>query len=188
MSAVVGLVEDVERARSALLDLLTRIEPDELAVPIGEGRWSPTQYVEHLVRAEEVTVWRMVKAVEDARRRDEVLVSPTPRATIEEIAERTWGDRVEAPPLAVPQLGEPGSYWRMRLERNAALVAELADLVREGELDALAYPHPISGPLTLRQGFQFLRFHLDRHRGHLEEAGLGRATGPGGPADSHGLV
>lgn len=170
MSAVVGLVEDVERARSALLDLLTRIEPDELAVPIGEGRWSPTQYVEHLVRAEEVTVWRMVKAVEDARRRDEVLVSPTPRATIEEIAERTWGDRVEAPPLAVPQLGEPGSYWMARMRRNASLVREFAELVREQELDSLAYPHPISGPFTMRQGLEFIRFHIDRHRGQLEAA------------------
>lgn len=171
MSSLPELVEDVERARSVLLALLKSIGPDKMAVPIGEGRWSPTQYLEHLVRAEEATLWRMFKAVDDSRRLSEVLASPTPDDTIEQIVERTWGERVEAPPLAVPQLGEPGSYWMVRMERNASLVSEFADLVREDELDALSYPHPISGPFTLRQGFQFVRFHMDRHRGQLEEAG-----------------
>lgn len=175
------LVDDIERARSDLLAVAESIAPDGLAVPIGEGRWTPTQYVEHLVHAEEVTLWRMSKAVDDARLLGEVLVSPTPDDTIEQVVERTWGERVEAPPLAVPRLGEPGSYWLTRMRRNAALVRDFADLVREEELDALAYPHPISGPFTLRQGLQFIRFHLDRHRGHLEEAAdvrrLGRPLG-----------
>lgn len=165
------LIADIERARQALLGLLESIDPGRMAVPIGDGRWSPTQVLEHLVRAEEATLWRMFKAVDDARRRGEVLASPTPNDSIEEIVARTWREREEAPPLAVPQLGEPGSYWMARMRRNAPLVEEFAELVREEELDALAYPHPISGPFTLRQGLEFVRFHIDRHRGHLEEAG-----------------
>lgn len=164
-----GLVADIERARAALLSLFEQITPEDRAEPIGEGRWSPTQYLEHLVRAEEATWWRMFKAVDDSRRSGEVLVSPTPDETIEEIAERTWGEKVDAPPLAVPQLGEPGSYWVVRMKRNASLAEDFADLVRDDELDALSYPHPISGPFTLRQGFAFVRFHMDRHRGHLAE-------------------
>lgn len=172
MSTVPALVADIERARSALLVLLKSIDPDQMAVAIGEGRWSPTQYLEHLVRAEEATVWRMFKAVDDSRRRNDVLPSPTPHATIEEVVDRTWGERVDAPPLAVPQLGEPACYWLVRMERNASLVQEFAELVREDELDGLSYPHPISGPFTVRQGFQFVRFHIDRHRGQLEAAGF----------------
>lgn len=174
MTSTLRLVEEVERARTELLRLLASVAPGQMETPIGEGRWSPTQYLEHLVRAEEATLWRMFKAVDDWRRRGEVLTSPTPEAGIEEVVERTWGERVEAPPLAVPQLGEPGSYWMVRMERNASLVRAFADLVSEEELDALSYPHPISGPFTMRQGFQFVRFHMDRHRGHLEEAGLGK--------------
>ena len=146
-----------------------------MAVPIGEGRWSPTQYLEHLVRAEEATFWRMYKAVDDSRRSGEVLSSPTPTLTIEEVVDRTWGEQVDAPPLAVPQLGEPGGYWLVRFRNNATLAKDFVDLVREEELDALSYAHPISGPFTLRQAFQFVRFHIDRHRGQLEEAGLPRS-------------
>lgn len=170
MQTVRELVADIERARSALLDLLRSIGPGRMAVSIGKDRWSPTQYLEHLVRAEEATLWRMFKAIDDWRRFDEVLASPTPEATIEEIVARTWREREEAPPLAVPQLGEPGSYWMARMRRNASLVREFAELVREQELDSLAYPHPISGPFTMRQGLEFIRFHIDRHRGQLEAA------------------
>lgn len=176
MTTPTELPEEIERARSKLLRLLASIAPAQMETPIGEGRWSPTQYLEHLVRAEEVTLWRMFKAIDDSRRRGDVLTSPTPGATIEEVVERTWGERVEAPPLAVPRLGEPGSYWMARMERNAALVKAFADLVSGDELDALSYPHPISGPFTLRQGLQFVRFHIDRHRLHLEEAGLEMAA------------
>jgi hypothetical protein len=56
------------------------------------------------------------------------------------------------------------------MRRNAALVWAFAEVVAEHELDAVAYPHPISGPFTMRQGFEFIRFHLDRHRDHLLES------------------
>lgn len=173
VSTISALVADIELARSALLGLCKSIAPDQMAVPIGEGRWSPTQYLEHLVRAEEATLWRMFKAVDDSRRRNEALPSPTPDATIEELVARTWGEHVDAPPLAVPQLGGPGSYWLARMKRNALLVREFADLVQEDELDGLSYPHPISGPFTMRQGLQFVRFHIDRHRSQLETVVLG---------------
>ncbi len=169
-----ALVQDIERARAALVALVESIGPSDMAVPIGEGRWSPTQYLEHLVRAEEATLWRMYKAVDDFRRSGEALTSSTPGLTIEEVVERTWEETVEAPPLAVPQLGEPSAYWRVRFQNNASVVGDFARLVREDELDALCYAHPISGPFTLRQAFQFVRFHIDRHRGQLEEAGLPR--------------
>ncbi len=170
MATVAEMVADIERARTALLALLKSIGPDRMAVPIGEGRWSPTQYLEHLVRAEEATLWRMFKAVDDWRRREEVLSSPSPDATIEEVVDRTWGERVDAPPLAMPQFGEPGSYWLERMRRNASIVSAFAELVREDELKKLSYPHPISGPFTLRQGFEFVRFHIDRHLGQVESA------------------
>lgn len=175
MSAIPALVADIERARSALLVLLQSIGPERMAVPIGQGRWSPTQYLEHLVRAEEATLWRMFKAVDDSRRRNEILPSPTPDATVEEIVDQTWSERVDAPTLAVPQLGEPGSYWLVRMKRNASMVREFAELIREDELDGLSYSHPISGPFTMRQGLQFVRFHIDRHRGQLEAVGLGQS-------------
>ncbi len=172
MSSIKEMVADIERARSAFLNLLQSIDPESMEALIAKDRWSPVQYLEHLVRAEEATLWRMFKAVDDWRREKKAQPSPTPEATIEEIVDRTWGERIEAPPLAVPQLGAPAAYWMVRMKRNAEIVKAFAALIREEELDTLSYPHPISGPFTMRQGFQFVRFHIDRHRGQLEEAGL----------------
>jgi hypothetical protein len=166
------LVQDIEQARGRFLEVFTGLEEKRANTPIGDGRWSPLQYLEHLVRAEEVTIWRMFKAVEDFRASRESLISDTPSQTIEDIVDRTWGGNVDAPPLAVPQLGGSVAYWCTRMARNADLVRAFADLVDDAELDGVAYPHPISGPFTIRQGLEFVRFHLDRHRGHLFEAGL----------------
>ncbi len=164
------LIEDMESSRRRFLDAMDGLHSTALATPVAEGRWSPLQYLEHLVRAEETTVWRMFKAVEDARDLGEVLRSPTPEARIEDIVERTWTLREVAPPLAIPSLGGSPTYWTVRLRRNGVLVAAFADLVDETELDMIAYPHPISGPFTMRQGLEFIRFHLDRHRAHIHEA------------------
>lgn len=161
---------DIEEARRRFLEVVGRVAPGAEARPIGPDRWSPVEYVEHLVRAEEVTIWRMFLSVENERAGVEALRSPTPDVPIEDVIDRTWRPREEAPPLAVPKLGGSFAYWCMRLARNAELVEAVVDLVEESELDVMAYPHPISGLFTLRQGLQFIRFHLDRHRGHLEEA------------------
>ena len=167
---ITRLVEDIESSRLQLLDAVKALDVGSTVAPVGEGRWSPVEYLEHLVRAEEATLWRMFKSVEDWRTFREALRSPTPGERIEDIVDRTWDVREQAPPLAVPVLGAPISYWSERMRRNAALVSAFADLVAEDELDGLAYPHPISGPFTLRQGLEFIRFHLDRHRGHILEA------------------
>ncbi len=172
--SIPDLVAEIESSRDEFLDLVGGLTPQEAAAPIGEGRWSPLEYLEHLVRAEEATIWRMFKAVEDARASREILKSSSPEASIEEIVGRTWKVREEAPPLAIPKLGGSEAYWSVRMRRNAALVSAFADLVDESELDMIAYPHPISGAFTMRQGFEFIRFHLDRHRDHILEARASR--------------
>ncbi|NNF27716.1 MAG: DinB family protein [Gemmatimonadetes bacterium] len=164
------LLQEVEAARSALVAYLEPMEPEDAHTPIGEGRWSPIEYLEHLVRAEEATVWRMFKAVEEERRGLLGPRSSTPGDTIEQVVERTWEEREEAPPLAVPRLGGAMSYWLERMKRNTDLLSRFASMVREEELDVFAYEHPISGPFTLRQGIDFVRFHIDRHHAHLREA------------------
>ena len=167
---ITRLVDDIESSRLEFLAAVQRLAPQAVTAPVAEGRWSPLEYLEHLVRAEEVTVWRMFKAVEDTRTSGVVTRSPTPEAPIEEIVDRTWDVKEKAPPLAVPSLGGTPIYWYERLLRNRTLVAAFAAFVDEGDLDTVAYPHPISGPFTMRQGLEFIRFHLDRHRNHVLEA------------------
>ena len=73
-----ALVRAAEEARAALIAYLRPMEWGEAHKAIGDGRWSPVEYLEHLVRAEEATVWRMFKAVEDERRGEVGPRSDTP--------------------------------------------------------------------------------------------------------------
>lgn len=167
---VAALLDRIEASRDAFLHVIESLDPPTARAPIGVGRWSPLEYLEHLVRAEEATVWRMFKAVEDARNGETPAPSPTPDASIEEVVRRTWTARADAPPLAIPSLGASVAYWSARMRRNADLVRAFGHTLAASELDAVTYPHPISGLFTMRQGLDFIRFHLDRHRNHLLEA------------------
>jgi hypothetical protein len=74
----------------------------------------------------------------------------------------------------------PLAFWIMMLRANQGLLRALGQ-AREGHaLDAIHYPHPISGPLDMRQRLEFLRFHLDRHRKQIEAIRFH----PGFPASS----
>lgn len=71
------------------------------------------------------------------------------------------------PAVAAPRLGGALGFWKASLMSLQlplqGLVSELAD----EDPESLIHPHPISGPLDVRQRLQFLRFHLDRHRGQV---------------------
>lgn len=168
--SVSDLVADIERSREDLLDFSGTLDHEAAHRPIGPEKWAPIEYVEHLVRAEEATVWRMFLAVEESRRGEPGPKSETPELSIEELTARTWGEVVEAPPLAVPALRGSMAYWGERMRRNAGIVEAFAALVDDSELDTVAYNHPISGPFTMRQGFEFVRFHIDRHLGQMRVA------------------
>jgi hypothetical protein len=43
------------------------------------------------------------------------------------------------------------------------------DEITDDELRLIAHPHPISGPLSFGQRFEFLRFHIDRHVGQVSK-------------------
>lgn len=163
------LVAAVEKARERFIKSVESLGAAAATSSVDAERWTAGQYTEHLVRAEEVTIWRMWSELDQARSGGETATSETPDLSIEEIVERTWQPREQAPPLAVPSLGGAVSYWLERLRGHRQLLAAFADALDDRELDAIAYLHPISGPFTLRQGLQFIRFHLERHLVHVEE-------------------
>ena len=75
------LVARIEDSREGFLDIINGLDRSAARTPIGPGRWGLLEYLEHPVRAEEVTLWRMCKAVGDARSGGEILLSPTPGAS-----------------------------------------------------------------------------------------------------------
>jgi hypothetical protein len=48
------------------------------------------------------------------------------------------------------------------------LLEALGRFLQGMDLTTIVYPHTVSGPLDAGQRIEFLRFHMDRHRGQME--------------------
>jgi len=63
----------------------------------------------------------------------------------------------------------PIKFWIISLAGLQQQLDELAKELTDADLSIMTYPHPISGALNMRQRFEFLRFHLNRHEEQLKE-------------------
>lgn len=87
---------------------------------------------------------------------------------IEEVIRRTWKEKELVPAVAAPRMSGPLAYWIAALDGLQSQLEAFGSLLTDADLSLIAHPHPISGPLSFGQRFEFLRFHIDRHRGQVE--------------------
>lgn len=164
MSAVAQLVESVEVARRALLDVLAGLSEPQAAFRPGEDQWSILEVVEHLYLAELSGVSKIWAALDGVRaNRFWSGARPNAGQPIEAVVAATWKPKEQAPPIATPHIGGPTSFW---VSGTRSLTGVLADLGRHLEgvpLEQVVFPHYLSGPLDGRQRLEFLRFHIERH-------------------------
>lgn len=169
MTTVRNLIAEVERARA---DYLAKVKDLTAAQgefkPTSEG-WSIAEITEHLVYAEEGGIYLMWTAADGVRRGNPAWSGDPPHRglSIEQIIEKTWRPKETVPPAAAPQGGGPLGYWITRLEHLRPVLERLGAELQGLDVETVIYPHPISGPLDARQRLEFLRFHLDRHRGQV---------------------
>jgi hypothetical protein len=83
---------------------------------------------------------------------------------IEQIIELTWQTKEKVPAIAAPRLGGPLSFWCNSLNNLQVVLESFGRHIKNDELRVQAHPHPISGPMDFQQRFEFLKFHIDRHR------------------------
>jgi hypothetical protein len=128
-------------------------------------------FTEHIVRAEWGGINGMWKAVDGAETGTPAWDGdPCHRGkSIEQIVTETWQEKEQVPPVAAPTWGGPLAFWIAALQANEGVLRALGGALERHDLEAIHYPHPISGPLDMRQRLEFLRFHLDRHRDQVEE-------------------
>lgn len=119
--------------------------------------------------AEQVGINGIWKALDGYRRGQPVWSGePIHRGkSIEEVIAATWKEREEVPAVAAPRCGGPLGYWTAALRSCRPVLAQFQNALEGIDLEQIIYPHPISGPLDARQRLEFLRFHLDRHRGQV---------------------
>ena len=82
---------------------------------------------------------------------------------IDQIVDATWKPKEVAPPIAVPHIGGPLRFWLSAFSSLRPVLADLASQLAGQSLEAVVFPHYLSGPLDARQRLEFLRFHMERH-------------------------
>ncbi len=184
------LIADVAAARRRVIDSVAGITAAQEAFRPGPEEWSLPQVVEHLVLAEQGginLIWRAAEGVRRGRpvwRGDAVHRGLSIEAVIERTWELTepgpltWKTAAAAPESAVPRTGGPLAYWVACLEATQPVLERLPAVLAGLDLQAVVYPHVLSGPLDARQRLEFLRWHLDHHLQQIEDI----KAAPGFPA------
>ncbi|HEX4948772.1 MAG TPA: DinB family protein [Blastocatellia bacterium] len=170
MNMLRQLTQQTERSRDQFLASVAQLTFVQANFQPDPDTWSILAITEHIVRAEQSGVMGMWRALDGIRNGSPVWSGePVHRGlSIEEVIARTWQPKEKVPDIAAPIWGGSLSYWVAMLKVQRVLLQELAAALDGYDLETLIFPHPISGPLDVRQRLEFLRFHLDRHRDQVE--------------------
>jgi hypothetical protein len=169
MSEVGTLVEAVETARGTLLGRVAGLTDAQAVLRPAEGQWSVLEVVEHLYLAELSgmgKIWAALEAVRSGRAWTQA--RPNAGRPIEAVVAATWEPKEAAPPIATPHIGGPLAFWVAATRSLTPILARLGSALESVPLEAVVFPHYLSGPLDGRQRLEFLRYHIERHLGQID--------------------
>lgn len=158
------LAAAVERAREGLLRAVVDLNETQGAYKPATEDWAIVEILEHLYLAELggiTKIWTALNAVRDGRQWAGDL--PNRGKSIEDVVAATWKPKEVAPAAATPHFGGPLAAWVLALRSLTPLLRALTAELDGQPLEAIVYPHVLSGPLDARQRLEFLRFHIERH-------------------------
>lgn len=164
------LLAEVAQARHRYLTITTAFGEQQAQWQPTPDSWNAVAITEHLYWAEQGAILGMWKTLLGIRAGTINYEADRPHdgLPIEIIIQRTWREREDVPAVAAPRLGGPLAYWASALHSLQANLQDFGNQLTDGDLSRMAHPHPISGPLSFGQRLEFLRFHIDRHRGQAE--------------------
>lgn len=166
------LLQAVETARSRYISFLQQLTEEQAHWKPDPETWSAVENTEHLYWAEHGAIWGMWKILQAKREgkppvwEGKLIHRGLP---IEVIIERTWQPKEKVPPIAAPRMGGAVAFWLAALDSLQQPLTKLSQELAGEDFEAIIHPHPISGPLDVRQRFEFLRFHIDRHRNQVAD-------------------
>lgn len=170
MDNVPQLIEAVEQAREQFIATVSNLSFEQVSFKPEPDAWSITENTEHIVRAEQSGLMGIWKALDGIKRNKPVWSGEKIHdgLSIEAIVEKTWQPQEKVPEIAAPYWGGSIAYWIALLKAQTQLLHELGEALVGFDIESIVYPHPISGPLDVRQRLEFLRFHLNRHQVQVE--------------------
>ena len=163
------LIESISQARAEYLSEINSLSPRQISHKPSDEVWNAIEITEHLYWAEQnglVAIYKTIQAKEVGKSvwEGEPVNKGLP---IEVIIERTWQIKETVPASAAPRVGGPIDLWTNYLKSLDVPLHGLATKLTDEDLDIMTFPHPISGPFDIRQRLEFLRFHINRHRGQV---------------------
>lgn len=163
------LLTDVATARQNYLAAITDFTEEQATWKPAPDCWNAVEITEHLFWAEQggiLGMWKTLLGIRAGTLNYEA-DRPHEGLPIDEIIRRTWQEKELVPAVAAPRMGGPLAYWAVALHGLQSLLEAFGNVITDEELQLIAHPHPISGPLSFGQRFEFLRFHINRHVGQV---------------------
>jgi hypothetical protein len=170
MNTIARLIHDVAVARNEFITLIENVNEQQAACKPSAEEWSITDNTEHLFWAEQGGVygmWKTLYAIRDGKV-ERTYESDHKEWSIEKIIAQTWKEKEQVPAVAAPRLEGTLVFWRLSLANLQILLEAFGKELKEDELRLQAHPHPISGAMDFQQRIEFLRFHIQRHRGQVQ--------------------
>ncbi|MED2974525.1 DinB family protein [Fictibacillus sp. B-59209] len=151
-----------EEIRRQLLETVSGLSDDQLNEPEEKGRWSIMQTLHHLYLME-----KSITIIISNRLKSKITVSAEPKP-IEMTVDRSR--KVDAPVFAVPTK----RYLTLekikeKLEESRNELNKVANSNDQEALEQKSYPHPVFGPMPLKQWIPFVGYHEKRHLAQIEE-------------------
>lgn len=151
-----------DQARQELLQTVAGLSDEDLNRKPADDRWSIKQVMEHLYLMEGA----IAKTISHQLKNGE-----TVNAEAKPIEATTNRDvKVVAPDFATPT-GDFATLAELeqKLAASHDMLKQVAEEADEADLEAKAYPHPVFGPMSLKQWIPFVGYHEMRHTAQIEE-------------------
>ncbi|GAB3024818.1 DinB family protein [Spirosoma pulveris] len=174
MSPLDQLLDDVASARTQYTYEVEKLTEEQAHWKPSADEWSATEITEHLYWAEHGGIWGMWRAFHAHQAGTPIWTGELVHRglPIETIIERTWQEKEIVPLIAAPRMGGPVAFWLSAFNSLQQPLRDLSTALADADLESIIHPHPLSGPLDIRQRFEFLRFHIDRHRKQVMVLGV----------------
>ncbi|AKD57102.1 DinB family protein [Spirosoma radiotolerans] len=175
MSHLNQLLEEVALARVRYSNAVSKLTDQQAQWKPSPDVWSALDNTEHLYWAEHGAIWGMWRAYYAKRAgspvwEGELIHKGLP---IETIIERTWQPKEKVPAIAAPRMGGPLAFWLSAFNSLQQPLHDLSVALANEDHESIIHPHPLSGPLDIHQRYEFLRFHIDRHKDQVLALELG---------------
>ena len=164
------LLKSVAQSRQKFIEAASGLSFEQSQFKPSVDEWSIAENIEHMVWAEMGGINGMWKTLEGIKCNKPIWSGDAIHhgKSIEEIIEKTWKEKEIVPEIAKPKWFGPVEFWIVALNNCQIALEALTNALEGFDPEQIIYPHVLSGPLNVIQRFEFLSFHLDRHRNQIE--------------------